>query len=85
MDDDYLHSDEIWSALTSGMTVGRWYDLQELYVVVAERAVLSPADLDPAAAGSQSLRWHRNVRNVLQRRKSVDDIEWNGNGKYRLH
>ncbi len=82
--DDLLRSDEIWSILLSKMRHGRWYELQELYVLVAEQATLSDADLGPDSPGSNSPRWERNIRNVLQRRKSLGDIDWDGRGRYRL-
>ena len=29
-------------------------------------------------------RWKRNVRNVLQRRKSTGEVQWDGSASYRL-
>lgn len=80
----YLTADEIWMALAGGMQPGRRYDLGELYEVVLARCVLSDADLESDAPGSFSPRWQRNVRNVLQRRKSTGYLDWDGQAGYTL-
>jgi len=82
--DDILRSDDIWSILLRSMQPGRWYDLQQLYSLVANCAVLTDADREPDAPGSESPRWERNIRNVLQRRKSSGSIDWDGRARYRL-
>lgn len=82
--DEFLRADEIWSILTRGMRRGRWHDLAELYEMVESKATLTSADLEPDAPNSNSPRWQRNVRNVLQRRKTVGDLDWDGRAKYRL-
>lgn len=81
---DHLSSEEIWSILVGHMDAGRWYDLQQLYGIVVMTVGLRSGDLEPDAPGSSSPGWQRNVRNVLQRRKGSDDIEWSGQGRYRL-
>jgi hypothetical protein len=47
----------------------------QVYNVVAEHAVVTPADEEPEAAGSSAPRWKRNVRNFLQAHKDLE-IEW---------
>jgi hypothetical protein len=80
----FLRADDVWSILVRRMRKARWYDLQELYDLVSANATITDADLEPDAPGSNSPRWQRNVRNVLQRRKAVGDIEWDGRARYRL-
>ena len=80
----YLTADEIWNALATGMAPGRHYELAELYDLVLARCTLHDADLEPDAPGSSSPRWQRNVRNVLQRRKTTGYLDWNGRGGYQL-
>lgn len=82
--DDFLHADEIWSILADRMQPGSWHELPELYAMVESRATLTPADLEPDAPRSNSPRWQRNVRNVLQRRKAVGDLTWDGRANYSL-
>lgn len=80
----FLRSGEIWSIMTTRMRRDRWYDLQTIYGLVSEKAQLTERDLEPDAPGSNSPRWQRNVRNVLQRRKTAGDLDWDGGGRYRL-
>ena len=82
--DDFLRADEIWTILTRGMRRGRWHELTDLYALVESTARLTAADLEPDAPNSNAPRWQRNVRNVLQRRKTVGDLEWDGRARYRL-
>lgn len=71
MSDDHLTSEEIEVILLRHMPRGRWLAVSELYAVVELHGSLSPADWQPDAPGSVTgIRWRRNVRNVLQRRKS---------------
>ena len=79
-----LRADEIWSILTRSMQPGTWYDLQQMYSFVSNSAALTDADLEPDAPGSESPRWERNVRNVLQRRKASGRLDWDGRARYRL-
>ncbi len=83
-DSEFLRADDIWSVLVRRMRNARWYELQEIYNLVSTTATLSGADLEPEAPGSNSPRWQRNVRNVLQRRKTTGDIGWDGRARYRL-
>lgn len=81
---EFLRADEIWSILTRRMRRGRWHELADLYAMVEAGATLTPSDLEPDAPNSNSPRWQRNVRNVLQRRKTVGELDWDGRAKYRL-
>ena len=80
----YLTADDIWTALVTGMKPGRRYELTEIYDLVLAKCTLHDADLEPDAPGSSSPRWQRNVRNVLQRRKTTGYLDWNGRGGYQL-
>jgi len=82
--DDFLHLDEIESCLYSSMDRGTWYGLDELYALVEKHAALTDADWLPAAPGSASPRWKRNVRNWLQSRKASGAIEWRDRAEYRV-
>jgi hypothetical protein len=44
--------------------------MTEIYRLVETHASLTASDWEPQAAGSKGTRWKRNVRNVLQKRKS---------------
>lgn len=81
---NFLRADEIWAILVRRMVPMRWYDLREIYALVATDARISDADLEPDAPGSNSPRWQRNIRNVLQRRKSGGEVAWDGRARYRL-
>jgi len=74
----------IWSVLVNRMESGRWYELSELYTLIEHHVELLPDDYDADAPRSVSPRWQRNVRNVLQRRKTAGDLDWNRPGRYRL-
>lgn len=52
--------------------------------MVESSATLTSTDLEPDAPNSNSPRRQRNVRNVLQRRKRVGDLEWDGRANYLL-
>jgi len=82
--DDHTTADEIWNVLVSRMKPGTWYHLEKLYEFVSEGVVLTKGDHEPDAPGSESPRWRRNVRNVLQRRKTGGDLDWERWGNYRL-
>jgi hypothetical protein len=79
-----LHSDEIWDVLRLHMRLGSWIGLAEIYELVQSHADLDTEDFEPAAPGHSDLRWRRNVRNVLQRMKHTTQLEWDGQGRYRL-
>jgi hypothetical protein len=78
------HQDELWAAIRGSLHVDRWISLSELYRRVESTISLDPDDHDPDAPGSEGARWKRNVRNVLQRRKALGHVEWDGHGRYRL-
>jgi hypothetical protein len=79
-----LRQEEIRRLLRDRMTPGAWIPLENIYDLVEANAVLSPADREPAADGSSDPRWRRNVRNLLQRWKESDELDWDGDAHYRL-
>lgn len=70
MRDDILTGAEIENILRRHMLPGEWMSLSQLYALVERHASLTPADWEPDAPGSSGVRWQRNVRNLLQKRKS---------------
>lgn len=66
---------EIWRILESGLSTKDWADIGEIYAMIEKQADVSV--VDPPA------KWKRNVRNVLQRKKSSGEILWNGSRGYR--
>lgn len=83
-----LTSSEVWDAIESHMPRGEWILLWDIYGIVEDNSELDDADRQPLKGqehrANPQLVWGRNVRNVLQRRKQTGDIEWDGEGKYRL-
>lgn len=76
-----LHSDDIWAILARHLKAGLWTPLSDIYLLVEQRIVLDDEDMQPDSRGSSSSRWKRNVRNVLQRRKTEGDLDWDGAGR----
>lgn len=75
---------DLWKAIMDGLASGEWTSLQSIYRFVEENVELKPDDFDPSAPSNDSPRWQRNVRNVLQHRKTIGEVEWSGSGRYRL-
>jgi hypothetical protein len=78
------HSDELWAAIQRVLRRDRWTRLADLYRGVAQLVPLDPDDFDPQAPGSDTPKWQRNVRNVLQVRKGIGHVLWDRGGQYRL-
>jgi hypothetical protein len=75
---------EIWDIMVMKMPQNEWVSLQDIYAIVKRNHQLDDEDYLPQAPRSDLPKWQRNVRNVLQRRKSIGHIEWNGYAQYRL-
>jgi hypothetical protein len=75
---------EIWKCITNDMPRGQWVDLQDIYNLIRVELPLDQEDFQPQSPSSDIPKWMRNVRNVLQYRKRIGGIEWDGAGKYRL-
>jgi hypothetical protein len=66
------------------LSKGYWILLTEIYHMIENGLLLDNEDYEWQSPSSTVPKWKRNVRNVLQYRKNTGDIEWNGQGKYRL-
>lgn len=75
---------EIWDVIDYELPRDEWIPLQNIYTLVELRLHLKPDDFLPSAPQSEEPKWMRNVRNVLQRRKTNGDIAWDKNGKYMI-
>ena len=75
---------DIWKCLMGKLPRKQWVDLQAIYKLVERHLPLDTEDFEPQSPKSDIPKWMRNVRNVLQYRKSTGEIEWDGDGKYRL-
>lgn len=75
---------EIWNIIKSKLHRGEWISLQEVYELVSQNAELDDEDFDPQSPTSALPKWKRNVRNVLQYRKSTGEIQWDGDKHYRI-
>ena len=75
---------EIWDIIRANLNKDRWVSLDEIYRIVEAQGKLDDDDWEPQAPGSDIPKWERNVRNVLQYRKTTGEIEWDGDARYRL-
>ena len=75
---------EIWQIIREHMPRRTWIHIHDIYDLVEEYADLDSEDFYPQSPTSDIPKWKRNVRNVLQYRKSKGEIEWDGNEHYRL-
>lgn len=80
-----LHLPEIWDLLRRRLPDDRWAHLSDVYELVKASVDLDAEDLEPQAPGSDVPKWMRNVRNVLQYRKTTGEVEWDPDRhRYRL-
>jgi predicted restriction endonuclease len=77
-----LHLSEIWDILQTNMQKGRWISLKDIYQVVENNWNLDVEDFEPQSPSSDSPKWKRNVRNVLQYRKGTGEILWDSGKGY---
>jgi len=75
---------EIWAIIRIKLPSGIWVSLDEIYRIIEHNHKLDDEDCEPQAPNSDIPKWKRNVRNVLQYRKTTGEIEWDGNAKYML-
>lgn len=78
-------ADQIWHVISLYLPRRRWVDLEDVYRTVSDHVQLDREDDDPDAPGSNSPKWKRNVRNVLQRQKRLGRIDWQRPARYRLN
>lgn len=79
-----LTQPEIWAIMENHLSHDTWTPIEQIYRLVEGHAVLDEQDFQPAGPRSVQIRWQRNVRNVLQRRKTKGDILWNGTAHYMI-
>ena len=75
---------EIWNCIQDNLPKGRWFTLEEIYRLIETNINLDDEDYEWQSPSSDIPKWKRNVRNVLQYRKGTGEIEWDGQGNYRL-
>jgi hypothetical protein len=78
------HLPKIWDCIVSRLPKGRWIVLGDIYALIESNLNLDNEDYEWQSPSSEIPKWKRNVRNVLQYRKRTREIEWDGNGSYRL-
>jgi hypothetical protein len=89
MPDEILTGAEIERLLRLHMPQGQWMTLPQIYGLIEGHASLTPSDVAPDGPGSKGIRWKRNVRNLLHKRKSEVGrggvFEWDpGTRRYRV-
>jgi hypothetical protein len=80
-----IHAQEIWDIIQTHLPRRRWVSLKEIYNTVEEYGNLDTEDFKGQSPTSDTPKWKRNVRNVLQRRKGKNEIRWNRPAKYSLN
>jgi len=72
---------DLWNAMLASVLRDEWIEIEAIYRAVQSQVALQPDDYEPSALGNTDPTWHRNVRNVLQKRKT-SDILWERRGLY---
>jgi len=75
---------ELWDCIREYLPKGKWTPLEEIYTLVKNNLALDEEDYEPQSPSSDISKWKRNVRNVLQYRKGIGEIDWDGQGMYQL-
>ena len=75
---------EIWEIINAELTRDEWVPLQNIYALIETNVRLKTDDFLPSAPTISEPKWMRNVRNVLQHRKTTGEIAWDRNGKYMI-
>jgi len=78
------HLPEIWNCIKNGIPKGKWASLNDIYRLIENTLDLDREDHEWQSPSSDIPKWKRNVRNVLQYRKSTGEIEWDGHANYKL-
>ncbi len=74
----------MWELISSKLPRDEWIALPKIYSLVQNNLQLTDDDFLSSAPNTDEPKWMRNVRNVLQRRKTSGDIAWDKNGKYMI-
>lgn len=75
---------EIWEVIDTELPRDEWVPLKNIYTLIESKISLKPDDFLRSAPKSDEPKWMRNVRNVLQSRKTSGDIAWDKNSKYMI-
>ena len=75
---------EIWNCMIDKMPKGQWLALADIYRLIEDNINLDKEDFDWQSPSSDIPKWKRNVRNVLQYRRKTGEIEWDGQGNYKM-
>ena len=78
------HLPELWSCLQKQLPKGEWTSLSDIYRIIEDKLSLDKEDYQWQSPTSDTPKWKRNVRNVLQYRKRTREIEWDGDAMYRM-
>jgi len=78
------NAETLWTAIQNCLSLRNWTPLQTIYVRVMDSVALDAEDHLPEAPSSSAPKWKRNVRNVLQRRRSTGEVDWNRAAAYKL-
>jgi hypothetical protein len=79
-----IHQPEIWDILRRKMPRDCLVSLEEIYHIIEEQGDLDDEDSEWQSPTSAVPKWKRNVRNVLQYRKTTGEILWNKDARYQL-
>ena len=65
----------MWDIMVEKLPKDTWIHISVIYHVVEKEANLTKEDYEPSAKGmNNDYRWKRNVRNILQNRKTTGRI-----------
>ena len=79
-----IHLPQIWDLLQLHMNTDTWYPIETIYQMIEEHHQLDEEDFEPQVPTSTIPKWKRNVRNVLQYRKTKNQLQWDGGARYKL-
>jgi hypothetical protein len=71
-----ITSRQVQEVLLSKAPRGQWMKAKDIYALIESHLPLSAEDNVLIAGKGKSTRWHRVVRNTLQRLKTTGEIEW---------
>ena len=75
---------EIWDCIINNLPRGKWIALNEIYRCIKDNIKLDKDDYEWQSPSSDIPKWKRNIRNVLQYRKTTGEIDWDGHCNYKL-
>jgi hypothetical protein len=79
-----ITSRQVNEVLVAEAPRGQWLKTTDIYALVERHLSLSEEDNTLIAGKGRSTRWHRVVRNTLQRLKVAGEIEWERGRGFRL-